>query len=65
MLAIDFETAEEVWGIVQAALDKGIITFWFLSHPNSFRIAPPLTITEEEIRESCARIIEAIESVGQ
>lgn len=64
MLAIDFETAGEVQGIVQAALDKGIITFWFLSHPNSFRIAPPLTITEEEIRESCAGIVNAIEAVG-
>lgn len=65
MLAIDFETAEEVQRIVQAALERGIITFWFLSHPNSFRIAPPLTITEDQIRESCARIVEAIEAVGK
>lgn len=64
MLAVDFETAEEVQRIVQASLDKGIITFWFLSHPNSFRIAPPLTITEDEIREACTGIVEAIESVG-
>lgn len=60
MIAVDFETAEEVQRIVQTALDKGIITFWFLSHPNSFRIAPPLTITEDEIRETCAGIVEAM-----
>lgn len=60
MMAIDFETADEVQRIVQGALDKGIITFWFLSHPNSFRIAPPLTISEEEIREACERILEVI-----
>jgi len=60
MMAIDFETAEEVQHIVTAALDKGIITFWFLSHPNSFRIAPPLTITDDEIREACEGIVEAM-----
>ncbi|MFO7258999.1 MAG: aspartate aminotransferase family protein [Bacteroidota bacterium] len=60
MMAIDFETAEEVQRIVQGALEKGIITFWFLSHPNSFRIAPPLTISEEEIREACEGIMKVI-----
>ena len=63
MMAVDFETAEEVQRMVKAALDRGIITFWFLSHPNSFRIAPPLTITEQEIREACEGIVEAIEGI--
>lgn len=60
MMAIDFETADEVQRIVQGALEKGIITFWFLSHPNSFRIAPPLTISEKEIREACEGIMGVI-----
>lgn len=60
MLAIDFETESEVAGIVKKSLDDGVICFWFLSHPNSFRIAPPLIITEEQIRESCAIILNAI-----
>jgi acetylornithine/N-succinyldiaminopimelate aminotransferase len=46
---------------VQYALDHGVITFWFLSWPASFRIAPPLTISEAEIREACAIILQAIE----
>ena len=50
--------------IVKKALENGVITFWFLSHPNSFRIAPPLTISENEIRESCKVILEAIEKSG-
>lgn len=61
MFAIDFDTQERVEKIVKYAMDKGVITFWFLSHPNSFRIAPPLTITEEEIKESCQVIVEAID----
>jgi acetylornithine/succinyldiaminopimelate/putrescine aminotransferase len=61
MFAVDFDTAERVNRIVEYAKQKGVICYWFLSHPNSFRIAPPLTITEEQIRESCKVIVEAID----
>jgi acetylornithine/succinyldiaminopimelate/putrescine aminotransferase len=61
MFAFDFDTEERVNQIVQYAKEHGVICYWFLSHPNSFRIAPPLTITEEEIRKACAVIKEAIE----
>jgi acetylornithine/succinyldiaminopimelate/putrescine aminotransferase len=61
MFAFDFDTAERVNNIVNYAKDHGVICYWFLSHPYSFRIAPPLTITEEEIRKACAVILEAIE----
>lgn len=54
--AIDFATAEEVQRVVEGLIEKGIVTFWFLSCPNSFRIAPPLTISEAEIRKACALI---------
>lgn len=60
MFALDFRSEEIVQKIVHHALDRGVITFWFLSHPASFRIAPPLTITEAEIREACAVLREAI-----
>ncbi|MCZ8353531.1 MAG: aspartate aminotransferase family protein [Cyclobacteriaceae bacterium] len=60
MFAIDFATAERVNRIVEKGKEKGVICYWFLSHPHSFRLAPPLTITEEEIKEACALIIEAI-----
>ncbi|HEY9006513.1 MAG TPA: aspartate aminotransferase family protein, partial [Ohtaekwangia sp.] len=62
MFAIDFDSAERVNKIVEQAKQRGIITYWFLSHPYSFRIAPPLTITEEQIKESCASILLAIDN---
>ncbi|HEY9048938.1 MAG TPA: aspartate aminotransferase family protein [Ohtaekwangia sp.] len=62
MFAIDFDSAERVNRIVEQAKQRGIITYWFLSHPYSFRIAPPLTITEEQIKESCAAILQAIDN---
>jgi acetylornithine/succinyldiaminopimelate/putrescine aminotransferase len=60
MFAIDFETEDQVYKIVNECLQQGVITFWFLSCPNSFRLAPPLTITEEEIRLSAEIIRKAI-----
>ena len=63
MFAIDFETEEEVSAIVNYALKHGVICFWFLSHPNSFRIAPPLTIQTEEIEKSCHIILDAIKAL--
>lgn len=62
LFAIDFESAERVNAIVEKGKELGVICYWFLSHPHSFRIAPPLTITEAEIEESCALILQAIES---
>lgn len=60
MFAFDFDSAERVQRIVDAALREGVICFWFLSCPESFRIAPPLTITEMEIRHACDVILKAI-----
>lgn len=57
MLAIDTESEAILSQLIGNLLEKGIILFRFLSHPYSFRIAPPLTITEAEIKESCAVIL--------
>lgn len=61
MMAIDFKSPEMVSRIVLAAKSLGVILYWFLSNPHSIRIAPPLTITKDEITASCALINEAIE----
>ena len=58
--AIDFESAEEVQQLVEGLQKKGLLSFWFLSCPHSFRIAPPLNISEEDIRWACAQIQEEI-----
>lgn len=62
MFAVDFDSAERVNSIVEYAKQHGVICYWFLSHPNSFRIAPPLTITEKQIQESCEVILNAIDN---
>jgi acetylornithine/succinyldiaminopimelate/putrescine aminotransferase len=62
LFAIDFDSAEIVSRIVEEGKKRGVICYWFLSHPYSFRIAPPLTITSEQIEESCNLILQAIEN---
>jgi acetylornithine/succinyldiaminopimelate/putrescine aminotransferase len=61
MFAFDMVSSERVQRVVDRCLEKGLISFWFLSHPYSFRLSPPLTITEEEIRKAAQIICEAIE----
>lgn len=60
MFAVEFDNADQVQRIVEACIRKGVITYWFLSCPESFRLAPPINVSETEIREACALIHAAI-----
>lgn len=60
MLAVEFENADLVQKIVHRCLEKGIITFWFLSCPESFRLAPPINISDEDILTAGKLIQQAI-----
>lgn len=62
MFAVEFETPERVAKIVSACLERGLITFWFLSCPESFRLAPPLTISDDDLKKGCQIIQQAIAS---
>ena len=64
MMAVEFGSFDELKPIIDRAIELGVITDWFLFCDDSMRIAPPLTITEDEIRESCAIILQAIEEVS-
>jgi acetylornithine/succinyldiaminopimelate/putrescine aminotransferase len=61
MLATELESFELNKKIIDRCIENGIITDWFLHCSNSMRIAPPLVITDEEIRQACQIIIEAID----
>jgi len=51
MMALEFENQELNFKIIRQCLEKGILTDWFLFCDTAMRIAPPLTISEEEIEE--------------
>lgn len=60
MFAFDMESFERVEKVVKQCLEYGLISFWFLSHPYSFRLSPPLNITEDEMRKAADIILRAI-----
>lgn len=56
MIAIQFKDFEENKKVIDALIENGIFTDWFLFAADCLRIVPPLTITDEEILEACKRI---------
>lgn len=57
MMTLVFDSFETNKKIIDACIVNGVITDWFLFAANCLRIAPPLTITEEEIKKACAVIV--------
>lgn len=49
--------------VIMKCQDKGLILFWLLFEGKAIRITPPLTVSETEIKEGCAIIIEALNEV--
>ena len=60
MFAFDMISAERVEKVVASCMEKGLLTFWFLSHPYSFRLSPPLNISEVELNLEADVILSAI-----
>lgn len=65
MLAVDMGGAELNNKIVDSLLKKGLIVDRFLFNPNAFRIAPPLTITDEQIKDISGIIRQCIETANR
>lgn len=63
MLAAMTKNAEITNQVIFKCQDKGLILFWLLFEPSAIRITPPLTISDDEIKEGCAIIIEAMNEI--
>jgi acetylornithine/succinyldiaminopimelate/putrescine aminotransferase len=63
MLAAEMESFEKLKQTIDLCIAKGVVTDWFLFCDNAMRIAPPLIITEEQIKEGCAIILESLDSI--
>jgi acetylornithine/succinyldiaminopimelate/putrescine aminotransferase len=64
MMAVEFASFDVLKPIIDCAITKGVLTDWFLFCDNSMRLAPPLTITPDEIKEACAILLAAIDEAG-
>lgn len=61
MMCLQVANFEQVYNISTYCAQQEVMIDWYLHCETALRIAPPLTITEDEIRKACAVIIEAVE----
>lgn len=60
LIAVELESADKVITTLQKCLQQYVFSDWFLFAADCIRIAPPLTITEDEIRKACAVILDCL-----
>ena len=60
MLALILPSEELATTIILKAQEKGLILFWLLFEKTAIRITPPLTISEQEIKQGCGIIIDLL-----
>ncbi len=70
MLAIELEDFEQVKKTITFCLGEagaedngvaGVFTDWFLFAPHCIRLVPPLVITQEEIKQACRILLQALD----
>lgn len=63
MLSIQLDSFEQVEKVSTLCRERGVIIDWFLHCETAMRIAPPLIIKEEEIRQVCKIILDVLDSL--
>lgn len=63
LMGVEFGDPALTQRIVLRAVERGLMTEWFLFRDTAMRIAPPLTITPAEIDESCDILLDVLREV--
>ncbi len=63
LIAVEFTSFEINKRVIAKCLENGVLTDWFLFNSKSLRIAPPLTISEDEIKKACMIINQSIDEI--
>lgn len=64
MMCLQVDTFAQVEQVSRYAAEHGVIIDWFLHCETALRIAPPLTISESEIKEACQVIRDGLDQLG-
>jgi acetylornithine/succinyldiaminopimelate/putrescine aminotransferase len=62
-LGIDLADVSKRKAFIDACLQQGVLTDYYLFKPAAFRIAPPLMISREEINDGMDRLLKALASL--
>ncbi|MEI6264690.1 MAG: aspartate aminotransferase family protein [Sphingobacteriia bacterium] len=60
-MSLQFSTPEIAQSIIHRCVKNGLVTDWFLFAPDRLRIAPPLTISMEQLKDLCDIILKSID----
>lgn len=60
LIAVEFADFEQNKRVIDSCIKKGMLTDWFLFAPQCLRIAPPLTITDDQVGLACDILLEAV-----
>jgi len=63
MIAVEFDSPAVNREVIKLCISRGVLVDWFLFSPQSLRLAPPLIITEEQVRTACQVILESADRV--
>ncbi len=61
LLAVELGSSERLFRMMALFKEEGILSDWFLFCDTAFRISPPLTVSEEEVRDSAAIILRCLD----
>lgn len=61
MMCLQLETFEQVYQVSSFCAEQGVMIDWYLHCETALRVAPPLTISETEIKHACEIIRLGIE----
>jgi acetylornithine/succinyldiaminopimelate/putrescine aminotransferase len=62
LLAVQLKSKEQVSKVVAKAPESGLILDYFLFCNDAFRIAPPLVISNIEIKYACKQLLSLLDS---
>lgn len=62
-MSLQFASAELNQRIVHQCVKNGLLTDWFIFAPDRLRIAPPLTIENDLLKEACDLLLQSIDEV--
>jgi len=63
MIAVDLENENELSQLIAYCKEHGVIIYRFLSHPFSFRISPPLNMSDYDIKTGVNIILEGLDQL--
>ncbi len=63
MMAIELSNADHLHAAIKACRKEGLLVDWFLFNNISIRLAPPLTITDEEVKIVCENLSRALDTL--